>query len=102
MVLGMVRDGLFSEITHGEAAYLHDAAFDCKRRRRPVAPVPAHGLWQSVPDARTGPRGPLHGHHRGDRFDYGFSKIRLRHLSTYVKANFADGTPSAENTFAAI
>ena len=26
MVLGMVRDGLFGEITHGEAAYLHDSA----------------------------------------------------------------------------
>ena len=65
MVLGMVRDGLFGEITHGEAAYLHDLRehFDRRRRGRPVAARSAHQAQrQFIPDARTGPSRPLYGY----------------------------------------
>ena len=61
MVLGMVRDGLFGEITHGEAAYLHDL-------RSILTASEGEGLWravsaheaqrQSVSDARISARSP--------------------------------------------
>ena len=97
MVLGMVHDGLFGEITHGEAAYLHDL-------RGIVTANESEGLWRRVPHMkRNGNLYPTHGlgpvaHymdiHRGDRFDYMVSVSSAEaSLSAYVKANFADGDP---------
>lgn len=95
MVLGMVRDGLFGEITHGEAAYLHDL-------RSILTSNEGEGLWRRFPHMkRNGNLYPTHGlgpvaHymdiHRGDRFDYMVSVSSSEaSLSAYVKANFADG-----------
>ena len=97
LVLGMVRDGLFGEITHGEAAYLHDL-------RSIVTANEGEGLWRRFPHMkRNGNLYPTHGlgpvaHymdiHRGDRFDYMVSVSSSEaSLSAYVKANFADGDP---------
>ncbi len=97
MVLGMVRDGLFGEITHGEAAYLHDL-------RSILTSSEGEGLWRRFPHMkRNGNLYPTHGlgpvaHymdiHRGDRFDYMVSVSSSEaSLSAYVKANFADGGP---------
>ena len=97
MVLGMVRDGFFGEITHGEAAYLHDL-------RRIVTANEGEGLWRRVPHMqRNGNLYPTHGlgpvaHymdiHRGDRFDYMVSVSSAEaSLSAFVKANFPDGDP---------
>ena len=97
MVLGMVRDGVFGEITHGEAAYLHDL-------RRILTSSEGEGLWRRFPHMqRNGNLYPTHGlgpvaHymdiHRGDRFDYMVSVSSSEaSLSAYVKANFADGDP---------
>jgi predicted dehydrogenase len=97
MVLGMVRDGLFGEITHGEAAYLHDL-------RTILTSSEGEGQWRRVPHVqRNGNLYPTHGlgpvaHymdiHRGDRFDYMVSVSSSEaSLSAYVKANFADGDP---------
>ena len=97
MVLGMVRDGLFGEITHGEAAYLHDL-------RGILTSNEGEGLWRRFPHMkRNGNLYPTHGlgpvaHymdiHRGDRFDYMVSVSSAEaSLSAYVKANFADGDP---------
>ena len=97
MVLGMVRDGLFGEITHGEAAYLHDL-------RSILTANESEGLWRRFPHMkRNGNLYPTHGlgpvaHymdiHRGDRFDYMVSVSSSEaSLSAYVKANFADGDP---------
>jgi hypothetical protein len=97
MVLGMVRDGVFGEITHGEAAYLHDL-------RGILTSSEGEGLWRRVPHMkRDGNLYPTHGlgpvaHymdiHRGDRFDYMVSvSSREASLSAYVKANFPDGDP---------
>ena len=97
MVLGMVRDGLFGEITHGEAAYLHDL-------RSILTSSEGEGLWRRSPHMkRNGNLYPTHGlgpvaHymdiHRGDRFDYMVSVSSCEaSLSAYVKANFADGDP---------
>jgi predicted dehydrogenase len=97
MVLGMVRDGVFGEITHGEAAYLHDL-------RGILTSSGGEGLWRRVPHMkRDGNLYPTHGlgpvaHymdiHRGDRFDYMVSvSSREASLSAYVKATFPDGDP---------
>jgi predicted dehydrogenase len=97
MVLGMVHDGLFGEITHGEAAYLHDL-------RSILTSSEGEGLWRRLPHMkRNGNLYPTHGlgpvaHymdiHRGDRFDYMVSVSSAEaSLSAYVKANFADGDP---------
>jgi predicted dehydrogenase len=96
-VLQMVRDGLFGEITHGEAAYLHDL-------RGIVTANEGEGLWRRVPHMqRNGNLYPTHGlgpvaHymdiHRGDRFDYMVSVSSAEaSLSAYVKAKFPDGDP---------
>ena len=95
MVLGMVHDGVFGEITHGEAAYLHDL-------RGILTANEGEGLWRRFPHMqRNGNLYPTHGlgpvaHymdiHRGDRFDYMVSVSSAEaSLSAYVKANFADG-----------
>ena len=94
-VLGMVRDGLFGEITHGEAAYLHDL-------RGILTSSEGEGLWRRFPHMkRNGNPYPTHGlgpvaHymdiHRGDRFDYMVSVSSAEaSLSAYVKAKFPDG-----------
>jgi hypothetical protein len=97
MVLGMIRDGLFGEITHGEAAYLHDL-------RSILTSSEGEGLWRRFPHMkRNGNLYPTHGlgpvaHymdiHRGDRFDYMVSVSSSEaSLSAYVKATFAEGDP---------
>jgi hypothetical protein len=97
MVLGMVRDGLFGEITHGEGAYLHDL-------RSILTANEGEGLWRRFPHMkRNGNLYPTHGlgpvaHymdiHRGDRFDYMVSvSSQEASLTAYVKANFPDGDP---------
>jgi Oxidoreductase family, NAD-binding Rossmann fold len=97
MIMGMVREGLFGEIIHGEAAYLHDL-------RSILTSSEGEGLWRRFPHMkRNGNLYPTHGlgpvaHymdiHRGDRFDYMVSVSSSEaSLSAYVKANFADGDP---------
>jgi hypothetical protein len=93
----MVRDGVFGEITHGEAAYLHDL-------RTILTSSEGEGQWRRFPHMkRNGNLYPTHGlgpvaHyldiHRGDRFDYMVSvSSGEASLSAYVKANFPDGDP---------
>jgi hypothetical protein len=97
MILNMVRDGLFGEITHGEAAYLHDL-------RSILTSSEGEGVWRRFPHIkRNGNLYPTHGlgpvaHymdiHRGDRFDYMVSVSSAEaSLSAYVKSNFPDGDP---------
>ena len=73
LVLNMVRDGFFGEITHGEAAYLHDLRTILNEGR-------SEGLWRRAWHTRlNGNLYPTHGLgpvanymniNRGDRFDY--------------------------------
>jgi len=103
MVLNMVRDGVFGEITHGEAAYLHDL-------RGILTANEGEGLWRRFPHMKLdGNLYPTHGlgpvaHymdiHRGDRFDYMVSVSSLEaSLSEYVKANFPDGDPKRKEKY---
>jgi glycosyl hydrolase family 109/GFO/IDH/MocA oxidoreductase family protein len=96
-VLQMVRDGVFGEITHGEAAYLHDL-------RGILTANEGEGLWRRFPHMqRNGNLYPTHGlgpvaHymdiHRGDRFDYMVSVSSPEaSLSAYVKEHFPEGDP---------
>jgi hypothetical protein len=97
MVLQMVRDGFFGEITHGEAAYLHDL-------RGILTANEGEGLWRRFPHMKlNGNLYPTHGlgpiaHymdiHRGDRFDYMVSvSSKEASLSAYVKEKFPEGDP---------
>jgi hypothetical protein len=103
MVLQMVRDGFFGEITHGEAAYLHDL-------RSIVTANEGEGLWRRFPHMkRNGNLYPTHGlgpvaHymdiHRGDRFDYMVSiSSQEASLSAYVKEHFPDGDPKRREKY---
>jgi predicted dehydrogenase len=103
MVLEMVRDGFFGEITHGEAAYLHDL-------RSILTANEGEGLWRRFPHMqRNGNLYPTHGlgpvaHymdiHRGDRFDYMVSVSSAEaSLSAYVRANFAEEDPKRSEKY---
>jgi predicted dehydrogenase len=74
MLLNMVRQGLFGDLTHGEAAYIHELRWQMKEiehktgswrtywhTRRNGNLYPTHGL---------GPVAQYMGINRGDRFDY--------------------------------
>ncbi|WP_308910358.1 Gfo/Idh/MocA family protein [Pseudokordiimonas caeni] len=74
MVLNMVRQGLFGELTHGEGAYIHDLRWQMKDIERGT------GSWRTPwHTTRDGNLYPTHGLgpiaqymniNRGDRFDY--------------------------------
>lgn len=103
MVLQMVKDGIFGELTHGEAAYLHDL-------RSIVTANEGEGLWRRFPHMqRNGNLYPTHGlgpvaHymdiHRGDRFDYMVSvSSKEASLSAYVKAKFPEGDSKRQERY---
>ena len=74
MVLNMVRQGLFGELLHGEAAYIHELRWQMKEIEHKT------GSWRTQWHAqRNGNLYPTHGLgpvsqymniNRGDRFDY--------------------------------
>jgi predicted dehydrogenase len=93
MVLNMIRDGLLGELTHGEAAYIHDLRWELKdlelgegtwrpqwyTRRRANA-YPTHGL---------GPVAQYMNINRGDRFDFLVSMSSApRSFKTYAQREF--------------
>jgi predicted dehydrogenase len=73
LVLNMVRDGIFGELTHAEAAYIHDLRWIVNEGR-------SEGLWRRAWHTRVnGNLYPTHGLgpvanyldiNRGDKFDY--------------------------------
>lgn len=73
LILNMVRSGVFGELLHGEAAYLHDLRGELFSNR-------GEGLWRRFAHLkRNGNLYPTHGLgpvanymeiNRGDRFDY--------------------------------
>jgi len=103
LVLQMVRDGAFGEISHAEGAYLHDL-------RSILTANEGEGLWRRFPHMqRNGNLYPTHGlgpvaHyldiHRGDRFDYMVSISSLEaSLSAYVKEHFPEGDPKRSEKY---
>jgi len=74
MVLNMVRKGLFGELLHGEAAYIHELRSHMKHTDRGM------GIWRTkwhttkngnlYPTHGLGPISQYMGINRGDRFDF--------------------------------
>lgn len=74
MVLNMVRQGLFGELLHGEAAYIHDLRWQMKEIEHKT------GSWRTYwhtkkngnlyPTHGLGPVSQYMNINRGDRFDY--------------------------------
>ena len=74
MVLNMVRQGVFGELLHGEAAYLHELRWQMKEIERKT------GSWRTLwhakrngnlyPTHGLGPVAQYMGINRGDRFEY--------------------------------
>jgi predicted dehydrogenase len=92
MILNMVKEGVFGDLTHGEAAYIHDL-------RSLLFANGGEGLWRRFPHMkRDGNLYPTHGLgpvaqymdiHHGDRFDVmvslssvekGLSAWRAKHV----------------------
>jgi hypothetical protein len=103
-VLYMVRQGLFGEIIHGEAGYLHDLR-DLKFSRE------GEGLWRTAHSIkRNGNLYPTHGLgpvaqcmniNRGNRFDYLVSmSSKSRGLTLFAEEKFGKESPQAKQKYA--
>jgi predicted dehydrogenase len=104
MVLNMVRDGLLGELTHGEAAYIHDLRWQLKDlelgegtwrpqwyTRRTANAYPTHGL---------GPIAQYMNINRGDRFDFLVSMSSpARSFKTYARREFPPDHPRQQLKF---
>src|SRR5258708_77431 len=102
MVLNMVRSGLFGEIIHGEAAYIHDLRTILTEDR-------SEGLWRRFPHSThngnlypthgLGPVAKYMGIHDSDKFDAIVSMSSLEtSLTTFVKKTFP-GTSKANEKY---
>lgn len=96
MVLNMCRQGLFGELLHGEAAYIHDLRWQMKEIEHGT------GSWRTYHyTKRNGNLYPTHGLgpvaqymniNRGDRLDYMSSMSSpARSRELYAAANFPEG-----------
>jgi predicted dehydrogenase len=103
MVLNLVRAGLLGELTHAEAAYLHDL-------RKLLFEDKGEGLWRRAEHfARNGNLYPTHGLgpvasyldiNRGDRFERLVSmSSRERSFSAYREANLPRSSPKQAETY---
>ncbi len=97
MILNMVRDGAFGEITHGEAAYIHDLRAIMNENR-------SEGLWRRAWHTRqNGNLYPTHGLgpvsnymniNRGDRLEYMVSMSSpARSLAAYREKTVPKDSP---------
>jgi predicted dehydrogenase len=106
MVLNMCRKGLFGELTHGEAAYIHDL------REQMLELDRGTGSWRTQEHTmRNGNLYPTHGLgpiaqymdvNRGDRFDYlvSMSSPALGR-ALYAKEHFPSDHPRNQATYVA-
>ena len=68
MVLNMVRQGLFGELLHGEAAYIHELRGQMNQVEHGTArgaPCTTRGATATCIDPRPGPDSAVHGHQPG-------------------------------------
>jgi predicted dehydrogenase len=103
LVLNMVKDGVLGELTHGEAAYIHDL-------RALLFADSGEGTWRRKPhQTRNGNLYPTHGLgpvawymgiHRGDRFDSMVSMSSVeRGLSAYRAGNLDKDDAKQKETY---
>ena len=109
LVLNMIRQGLFGELTHCEGGYQHDvrSAFVGGENR----PHPGEITWRGMHAVRkngnlypTHPIGPIGWWldiNRGDRFDYltSMSSVSLG-MNHYVAKRYGADHPNAKRTYA--
>ena len=104
LALNMCRLGLFGELLHGEAAYIHD-------RRWPIFLGKAWNMWRTrwniehagnqYPTHGLGPIALDMGINRGDRFDYLVSVDGVqKSYEAYAKAALPPGHPGRAQRFA--
>jgi len=104
MVLNMVRKGIFGELLHGQAGYLHDL-------RALKFSTKGEGLWRRQhSEKRDGNLYPTHGLgpvaqcmdiNRGDRFDYLVSmSSKSAGLNLYAAEEFGPDHPLAKQKYA--
>lgn len=104
LVWNMAKDGLFGELTHAEAAYIHDL-------RGTLLADSSEGLWRRVPHVkRNGNLYPTHGLgpvaqyldiDRGDRFETLVAmSSREASLSAFRDAHVAADNPKREEKYA--
>jgi len=98
MVLNMVRQGVFGELLHGEAAYIHELRWQMKEMERKT------GSWRTkyhsqingnlYPTHGLGPVSQYMNINRGDRFDY-LSSMSSPAVgrAAYAKREFAADHP---------
>ena len=98
MVLNMVRQGVFGELLHGEAAYIHELRWQMKEIERKT------GSWRTLyhtklngniyPTHGLGPVAQYMNINRGDRFDY-LSSVSSPALgrAAYAKREFPADHP---------
>jgi predicted dehydrogenase len=105
MVLNMCRQGVFGELTHGEAAYIHDLR-DLKFNENGY-----QGMWRlEHSKKRDGNLYPTHGLgpvaqymnvNRGDRFDYLTSMSSAqRGLTAFARKKYGDDSAQAQERYA--
>jgi hypothetical protein len=105
MVLNMCRQGAFGELTHGEAAYIHDL------RGLKFNENGYQGMWRLEHSVkRDGKLYPTHGLgpvaqymniNRGDRFDYLVSMSSAqRGLSAFARKKYGKDHPRAKERYA--
>ena len=103
-VLNMVRQGIFGELLHGEAGYMHDL-------RHTKLKYSGEGLWRGDHSVkRNGNLYPTHGLgplsqcmniNRGDRFDYLVSmSSNSRGLKLFAAEMFGPDHPKAKRNYA--
>ncbi len=103
MIFNMVRQGVFGELIHAEAGYLHDL-------RGVKFSTDGEGLWRRAHSTnRDGNLYPTHGLgpvaqcmniNRGDRFDYLVSmSSNSRGLQLYAKEQLAPDDPRRNETY---
>jgi predicted dehydrogenase len=103
MVLNMARAGFFGDLTHAEAAYIHDL-------RKLLFEDAGEGLWRRAEHfTRDGNLYPTHGLgpvasyldiNRGDRFERLVSmSSRERSLSAYREASIPKDSPKQSETY---
>lgn len=104
MVLNMVRDGLFGELTHAECGYIHELRsifFDDDQRRSWRVESHANVNCNHYPTHGLGPVAQYLDINRGDQFDYlvGMGSPALG-ISEYAAEKFGRHDPRATRRYA--
>jgi len=104
LVLNMVRKGLFGELLHGEAGYLHDFRYGLFSKTDPLPWRMIHAIERNgnlYPTHGLGPLAQCMNINRGDRFDYLVSmSSKSRGLNLAAEKKYGADHPLAKMDYA--